>query len=309
MGKLYSSVTELIGKTPLLRLSRIEKTHSLTARLLSKLESMNPAGSSKDRVALAMIEEAERTGALKPGGVIIEPTSGNTGIGLCAVAASRGYRVVLVMPENMPRERVALMRAYGGEVILTPKEEGMAGAVQRAEALKAEYGNSFIPAQFDNPQNPLSHYQTTARELYEDANGRIDVFVAGIGTGGTISGVGRYLKERNPAVRIVGVEPQKSAVLSGKPAAPHGIAGIGAGFIPSVLDCGVIDEIVTVDEEEAAEAAKELARVEGVLCGISSGAALFAALSVAKRKEMRGKTIAVLLPDTGERYLSTLFSE
>ncbi len=309
MGKLYSSVTELIGKTPLLRLSHIEKEHNLRARLLGKLEAMNPAGSSKDRVALAMIEEAERAGALKEGAVIIEPTSGNTGIGLCMMAAARGYRAMLVMPENMPKERIALMRAYGAEVILTPAKDGMAGAVQRAEELKASCKNSFIPAQFDNPQNPLAHYETTARELYEDADGKIDVFVAGIGTGGTISGVGRYLKEKNPSVRIVGVEPQKSAVLSGKPAAPHGITGIGAGFIPSVLDQTVIDEIVAADEKEAAEAAKELARLEGLLCGISSGAALFAALSIAEREDMKGKTVAVLFPDTGERYLSTLYSE
>lgn len=309
MGKLYSSVTELIGKTPLLRLSRIEKKHGSHARLICKLESMNPAGSAKDRVALAMIEEAERTGALTAGALIVEPTSGNTGIGLCMAAAPRGYRVVLVMPENMPKERQALMRAYGAEVLLTPAAEGMAGAVRRAEEIKREDPSVFIPAQFDNPQNPLVHYQTTARELYEDANGSIDVFVAGIGTGGTISGIGRYLKEKNPSIRIVGVEPKRSAVLSGKPAAPHGIAGIGAGFIPSVLDRGVLDEVVTVDDEEAAKAAKELARSEGLLCGISSGAALFAALTVARREEMKGKTVSILFPDTGERYLSTLFSE
>lgn len=309
MGTLTHSVTELIGKTPLLRLSRMEKKHNAVARILGKWEAANPAGSAKDRVALAMIEEAERRGALKAGGVIIEPTSGNTGIGLCMVAAARGYQAVLVMPENMPKERVALMRAYGAEVILTPIKDGMPGAVRRAEELKAERENSFIPAQFDNPQNPLAHYQTTARELYEDADGAIDVFVAGIGTGGTISGIGRYLKEKNPSVQIVGVEPQKSAVLSGKPAAPHGITGIGAGFVPAVLDKSVIDKIVAVGDEEAAETAKGLARIEGILCGISSGAALFAALSIAKKSEMSGKTVAVLLPDTGERYLSTLFSE
>ncbi len=309
MGKLYSSVTELIGKTPLLRLSHIEKAHKVGARLLGKLESMNPAGSSKDRVALAMIEAAEKEGALQAGGLIVEPTSGNTGIGLCMVAACRGYKTVLVMPENMPKERQALMRAYGAKVVLTPAKEGMAGAVKRAEEIKKENPGAFIPAQFDNPQNPLAHYETTARELYEDADGKIDVFVAGIGTGGTISGVGRYLKEKNPAIKIVGVEPKGSAVLSGKPAAPHGIAGIGAGFIPSVLDLKLIDEIVVVDEKEAAEAAKELARLEGVLCGISGGAALFAALSIAEREDIKGKTVAVLFPDTGERYLSTLYSE
>ena len=309
MGTLYHSVTELIGRTPLLHLSRLQEKHALAARLLGKLESENPAGSSKDRIALAMVEAAEKSGVLRSGGVLIEPTSGNTGIGLCMVAAARGYRAVLVMPENMPKERVALMRAYGATVVLTPKEEGMAGAVRRAEALREEYPNSFIPAQFDNPENPLAHYRTTAEELYRDANREIDVFVAGIGSGGTVSGVGRYLKEKDPAIRIVGVEPRGSAVLSGKPAGPHGIAGIGAGFVPAVLDRSVIDEIVSVEDKEAAEAAKELARVEGVLCGISSGAALCAALSIAKRKEMRGKTVAVLLPDTGERYLSTLFAE
>ncbi len=309
MGRLYSSVTELIGKTPLLRLSRMEEKYRLKARLLCKLESMNPAGSAKDRIALAMIEEAERTGALQAGAPIVEPTSGNTGIGLCMVAATRGYRVILVMPENMPKERQALMRAYGAEVVLTPKEEGMAGALRRAAEIKKENPGAFIPAQFDNPQNPLAHYKTTARELYEDADGKIDIFVAGIGTGGTVSGIGRYLKEKNPLIRVVGVEPQKSAVLSGKPAAPHGIAGIGAGFIPSVLDTALLDEVIPVDEEEAAKAAKELARLEGVLCGISSGAALFAALSIAVREDMKGKTVAVLFPDTGERYLSTLYSE
>lgn len=309
MGKLYSSVTELIGKTPLLRLSRLEDHHTLSARLLAKVESMNPAGSAKDRIALAMVEKAEKEGKLKEGALLIEPTSGNTGIGLCMVAAARGYRAVLVMPENMPKERQALMRAYGATVVLTPTEDGMAGAIKRAEEIKAENPGAFIPAQFDNPENPLAHYRTTAKELYEDADRKIDLFVAGIGTGGTISGIGRYLKEKDPAIRIVGVEPKKSAVLSGKPAAPHGLAGIGAGFIPEVLDRSVIDEIIAVDEEEAAVAAKSLARLEGVLCGISSGAALSAALTLARREENRGKTVAILLPDTGERYLSTLYAE
>ncbi|HIS94907.1 MAG TPA: cysteine synthase A [Candidatus Ventricola gallistercoris] len=310
MGRIVTSVEQLIGNTPLLELTHIQKKDALHARILAKLEGMNPAGSAKDRVAMQMLDDAERRGLIGSGSVIIEPTSGNTGIGLCAVAASRGYRVLIVMPETMSRERMQLMRAYGAELVLTEGALGMKGAIDRAQALARQMPGAFIPGQFDNPANPQTHYETTGPEIERDADGRIDFFVAGVGTGGTITGAGRYLRERHPDLRIVAVEPAASPVLSGGKAGPHGLQGIGAGFVPGVLDTSVYDEIVTVREEDAYAAGRRMAREEGVLVGVSSGAALHAALQIAARLQNAGKTVVVFLPDSGERYLSTpLFSE
>ena len=310
MGRIVTSVEQLIGNTPLLELTHIQKKDALHARILAKLEGMNPAGSAKDRVAMQMLDDAERRGLIGPGSVIIEPTSGNTGIGLCAVAASRGYRVLIVMPETMSRERMQLMRAYGAELVLTEGALGMKGAIDRAQALARQMPGAFIPGQFDNPANPQAHYETTGPEIERDTDGRIDFFVAGVGTGGTITGAGRYLRERHPDLRIVAVEPAASPVLSGGKAGPHGLQGIGAGFVPGVLDTSVYDEIVTVREEEAYAAGRRMAREEGVLVGISSGAALHAALQIAARPQNAGRTVVVFLPDSGERYLSTpLFAE
>lgn len=305
MSRIYQSVDELIGNTPLLALHRIEEELGLSAQLLAKLEYLNPAGSVKDRVALSMINAAEREGKLQKGSVIIEPTSGNTGIGLAAVAAARGYRAVIVMPDTMSRERIVLMRAYGAEVVLTPGARGMKGAIEEAERISKETPNSFIPAQFDNPMNPEAHCCTTGPEIWADTDGDVDIFVAGVGTGGTITGVAKYLKEKNPALRVVAVEPMRSPLLSGGTAGAHGLQGIGANFIPAVLDRSVIDEIIPVSEEEAYAAARLIGRAEGVLVGISSGAALHAAAALACRAENAGKRIVVLLPDTGDRYLST----
>lgn len=302
---IYTSMEQLIGNTPLLELVRMERAYGLESRLMAKLESFNPAGSVKDRVALAMLDEAEKTGRLTADSVIIEPTSGNTGIGLAAVAAARGYRVIIVMPETMSEERRKLMKAYGAELVLTPGDEGMSGAIAKAEELSAQIPNSMVAGQFVNPANPEAHRLTTGPEIFADTDGEVDVFVAGVGTGGTITGVGEYLKSRKPAVHVVAVEPAGSPVLSGGAAGAHGLQGIGAGFVPSVLNTAVYDEVVTVTEEEAFSAARELARREGVLAGISSGAALFAALTLARRNENHGKNIVVLLPDTGDRYLST----
>ena len=308
--KVYESVTELIGHTPLMRLNNYMRAHRLEADVLAKLECMNPAGSAKDRVGLAMILDAEERGLLKPGATIIEPTSGNTGIGLASAAAARGYRVTLTMPSSMSAERIALLRAYGAEVILTEGARGMAGAIEKANELAASIPGSFVPGQFDNPANPAAHYRTTGPEIWQDTDGRVDLFVAGVGTGGTITGVGEYLKERNPGVRIVGVEPADSAVLSGGKPGPHGLMGIGAGFVPGALNTAVYDEIIPVTSEEAYAAARSMAKTEGVLVGITSGAALHAAMLLARRAENAGKVIVALLPDTGERYLSTpLFAE
>ncbi len=305
MRGIYTSVDQLIGHTPLLELTRIEREEGLEARLLAKLESFNPAGSAKDRVALAMIDDAEARGLLKPGSVIIEPTSGNTGIGLASVAAARGYRVLIVMPDTMSMERRLLMTAYGAELVLTDGALGMKGAIDKAEALARELPDSFIPGQFVNPANAAAHRNTTGPEIWEDTEGRVDLFVAGVGTGGTITGVGRYLKEKNPAVRVAAVEPAASPLLSGGAAGPHGLQGIGANFIPEVLDTGVYDEVLSVTEQDAYAAGRQLGRREGILAGISAGAALWAAIQLARRPEHRGKTIVVLLPDTGDRYLST----
>ena len=305
MAKIYTSVDQLIGRTPLLELRGIEAQYSLKARLLAKLESFNPAGSVKDRVALAMIEDAEKTGRLKEGSVIIEPTSGNTGIGLAAVAAARGYRVIIVMPDSMSVERRLLMTAYGAELVLTDGSKGMAGAIARADELAASIPGSMIAGQFSNPANPAAHYRSTGPEIYADTDGAVDVFVAGVGTGGTVTGVGRYLKERKPSVKVVAVEPATSAVLSGGKAGAHGLQGIGAGFVPEVLDMGIYDEVIAVTDEDAYAAGRLLGKREGILAGISSGAALWAAIEVAKRKESAGKTVVVLLTDTGDRYLST----
>ena len=308
--KIYKKATELIGNTPLLELGNYEKAHGLEATILAKLEYLNPAGSVKDRIALAMLEDAERRGLLKPGSVIIEPTSGNTGIGLAAVAATRGYRIILTMPETMSVERRSLLRAYGAELVLTEGAKGMKGAIAKARELAAQTENSFIPGQFTNPANPRAHRETTGPEIWRDTDGKVDIFVAGVGTGGTVTGVGEYLKEQNPAVRIVAVEPAGSPVLSGGASEPHKIQGIGAGFVPDTLNRAVLDEILPVENEDAFAAGRELARREGVLAGISSGAALHAATVLAKRPENRGKMIVVLLPDTGDRYLSTpLFSD
>ena len=310
MAKIYTSAAGLIGRTPLLELTNLEKKYGLQARILAKLEFLNPAGSVKDRIALAMIEDAEKKGLLTPQSVIIEPTSGNTGIGLASVAAARGYRIIIVMPDSMSVERRQLMKAYGAELVLTPGAQGMKGAIAKADELAAEIPHSFIPGQFVNPANPEAHYTTTGPEIWEDTDGTVDAFVAGVGTGGTITGIGRYLREKKPAVRIVAVEPKTSAVLSTGVAGKHGIQGIGAGFVPAVLDTGVYDEIIPVADEDAFAAGRLVGKNEGVLVGISSGAAVWAALQLAQRPEMAGKTIVVLLPDTGDRYLSgPMFAE
>ena len=310
MARIYTSADRLIGRTPLLELTNIEKSLGLKARILAKLEYFNPAGSVKDRVAKEMIDDAERTGKLKPGSVIIEPTSGNTGIGLCSVAAARGYRIIIVMPDTMSVERRQLMRAYGAELVLTDGKLGMKGAIEKADELAKEIKGSFIPGQFTNPANPEAHRKTTGPEIYDDTDGEVDIFVAGVGTGGTISGVGEYLKSKNPAVRVVAVEPKGSAVLSGKAAGVHAIQGIGAGFIPEVLNTEIYDEIIPVSNEDALSTGRLVGRSEGVLVGISSGAAVFAAIELAKRPENNGKTIVVLLADSGDRYLSTpMFNE
>jgi len=305
MARIYGSAEALIGRTPLLHAMHIEKEEGLRARLLLKLEGFNPGGSAKDRVGLAMIDDAEKRGVLKPGSVIIEPTSGNTGIGLCVVAAARGYRAIIVMPDSMSMERRMLMKAYGAELVLTPGSEGMKGAIDKAQELASEIPGSFIPGQFDNPANPQAHYDATGPEIWKDTDGEVDIFVAGVGTGGTITGVGRYLKERKPDVKIVAVEPAASPLLTKGVAGPHGLQGIGANFVPSVLDRSVIDEIMTVKDEDAMAAGRSMGRHEGVLIGISSGACLHAAIEVAKREENAGKTIVALMPDCGDRYLST----
>ena len=307
--KIYTSVDQLIGGTPLLELRNLEAGLGLKAKLLAKLEYLNPAGSVKDRVARAMLDQAEREGRLGPGAVIIEPTSGNTGIGLASVAAARGYRVIIVMPDTMSRERRVLMKAYGAELVLTDGARGMTGAIEKAEELAASIPGSFIAGQFVNPVNPEAHYETTGPEIWNDTEGGVDIFVAGVGTGGTVSGTGRYLKEKKPGVKIVAVEPAGSPVLSGGRPGAHGLQGIGAGFVPKVLDTGIYDEVMRVENEEAYEAGRLLGRKEGVLAGISSGAALHAAIELAKRGENAGRTIVVLLPDTGDRYLSTALFE
>ena len=308
--RVYTSAGQLTGRTPLLELVRLEKAEGLEARILGKLEYLNPSGSVKDRVAWAMIGQAEAQGLLRPGGVIIEPTSGSTGAGLASVAAARGYRAIIVMPDTMSLERRRVIRAYGAELVLTEGALGMAGSIAKAEALAREIPGSFIPSQFSNPANPDAHRKTTGPEIWEDTGGQVDVFVAGVGTGGTISGVGQYLKSRNPAVRVAAVEPAASPVLSGGPAGSHRIQGIGAGMIPPVLDTGIYDEIIPVEDEAAFAACRQIGRMEGVLVGVSSGAAVWAALRLARRPENRGKTIVALLPDSGERYLSTsLFSD
>lgn len=304
--KIYRNITELVGRTPLLELANYDRRHGLDAVILAKLEAFNPAGSVKDRIALAMIDAAEASGRLTPDSVIIEPTSGNTGIGLAAVATSRGYRIILTMPETMSVERRNLLKAYGAELVLTDGTKGMQGAIAKAEELAAELPNSFIPGQFVNQANPEAHFRTTGPEIWDDTDGRVDIFVAGVGTGGTVTGVGRYLKSRNPGVKVVAVEPSASPVLTEGTAGPHKIQGIGAGFVPETLDTSIYDEVITVTNEDAFATGKELARTEGVLAGISSGAALWAATQLAKRLENAGKTIVVLLPDTGDRYLSTL---
>ena len=303
--KLYTSVDQLIGKTPLLELCRMEKAENLQTRLLVKLEKCNPGGSVKDRVALQMVLDAEEKGLLKEGATIIEATSGSTGIGLAVIAATRGYRTIIVMPDSMSVERQMLMRAYGAEVVLTPGAEGMTGANKKAEELAKEIPGSFIPAQFDNPSNPAAHLATTGAEIWEDTDGQVDLFVAGVGTGGTITGTGKYLKGKNPAVKVVAVEPEASPLLSGGKAGPHPLQGIGANFVPSVLDTGIYDEIVQVSGEAAYQTCQAAARQEGILVGITSGAAIYAAMQLEKRQENKGKTIVALLPDTGERYLST----
>ena len=310
MANIYTSADQLIGKTPLLELTQIEKSEGLNAKILAKLEYFNPAGSVKDRIAKAMIDDAEAKGILKTGSTIIEPTSGNTGIGLASVAAARGYRIIIVMPETMSVERRQLMKAYGAELVLTEGAKGMKGAIAKAEELAEEIPGSFIPGQFDNPENPKAHELTTGPEIWEDTEGCVDAFVAGVGTGGTITGTGRYLKKMNPAVKIIAMEPAESPVLSAGHGGPHKIQGIGAGFVPKVLDTGIYDEIVTVEDDDAFAGAKLLARTEGMLVGISSGAALYAAIALARREEYAGKTIVVLLPDSGDRYYSTpLFVE
>ena len=310
MSNIYTAADQLIGHTPLLELTHIEQNEMLQAKIVAKLESFNPGGSVKDRVAKAMLDDAEAKGLLKPGAVIIEPTSGNTGIGLASVAAARGYRVIIVMPETMSIERRLLMKAYGAELVLTEGSKGMSGAISRANELAAEIPGSFIPGQFDNPANPAAHEATTGPEIWADTDGKVDIFVAGIGTGGTITGVGRYLKGKNPDIQVIGVEPATSAVLSGKNPGPHGLQGLGAGFVPAVLDTSIYDEIIPVTDEAAYTAGRNLGRMEGVLAGISSGAALWAAVQVARRPENKGKTIITLFPDTGDRYLSTkMFSE
>ena len=311
MPNIYTSAEQLIGGTPLLELRRIAKAEGLgSTRLLAKLEAFNPGGSVKDRVALAMLDQAEAGGKLGKGSVIIEPTSGNTGIGLAAVAAARGYRVIIVMPDSMSRERRLLLRAFGAELVLTEGARGISGSIEKAEELAAQIPGSFIPGQFTNPANPEAHFQSTGPEIWQDTDGQVDFFVAGVGTGGTLSGVGAYLKSQNPALRVVAVEPRDSAVLSGGRPGPHGLQGIGAGFVPAVLDTGLIDEVIPVRTEDAYAMGRRLGREEGVLAGISSGAALWAALELARRKENAGKTLVALLPDGGDRYLSTpMFEE
>ncbi len=305
MSNIYTSAEQLIGKTPLMELTHLEEKYQLKAKLLAKLEGFNPAGSVKDRVALAMIDDAEEKGRLKPGSVIIEPTSGNTGIGLASVGAIRGYRVIIVMPDSMSMERRLLMTAFGAELVLTPGAKGMAGAVAKAEELAEEIPNSFVPGQFVNPANAKAHEDTTGPEIWADTDGKVDVFVAGVGTGGTITGVGRYLKQQNPNVKVAAVEPASSPLLSQGKAGPHGIQGIGANFVPDVLDTGIYDQIIPVTNEDAYELGREMGKVEGLLVGISAGAALWAAIELAKQPENEGKTIVALLPDTGDRYLST----
>ncbi len=310
MSNIHTSADQLIGHTPLLELTHIEKTHNLKARLVAKLEYFNPAGSVKDRIAKAMIDDAEAKGILKPGSVIIEPTSGNTGIGLASVAAARGYRIIIVMPETMSVERRQIMKAYGAELVLTEGAKGMKGAIAKADELAQEIPGAFVAGQFVNPANPKAHYETTGPEIWADTDGRVDFFVAGVGTGGTITGTGKFLKEKNPAVQVVAVEPKSSAVLSTGVAGSHKIQGIGAGFVPDVLGTGIYDEIIAVDNDDAFAVGKEIGQREGVLVGISSGAAVWAAIEVARRPENAGKTVVVLLPDTGDRYLSTpLFAD
>lgn len=305
MAKIYKNIEELIGKTPLLELTHLEEIHNLDAKVLAKVEFLNPGGSAKDRVAKKMVEDAEAKGLLKAGATIIEPTSGNTGIGLAVMAAARGYRAIIVMPDSMSMERRLLMSAFGAELVLTEGAKGMAGAIEKAEELAKEIPGAFIPGQFDNPANPQAHYETTGPEIYEDTDGKVDIFVAGIGTGGTITGVGRYLREKKPDVQIIGVEPASSPLLTEGRAGSHGLQGIGANFVPSILDTKLYNEIITVTEEAAYAAGREVAQKEGLLVGISAGAAIHAALEVAKRPENKGKNIVVLLPDTGDRYLST----
>lgn len=310
MAKIYSSVEELIGRTPLVRLSKTEKKHNLEAQIIAKLESFNPGGSAKDRVAKSMLDDAEAKGLLKKDGVIIEPTSGNTGIGLAAVAAARGYNVIIVMPDSMSPERQKLMKAYGAKLFLTPGAEGMKGAIKKAEEIRDEIPGSFIPDQFANPANAAAHRETTGPEIWEDTDGEVDIFVCGIGTGGTITGVGEYLKSKKADVQIIGVEPFSSPFLTEGKSGPHGLQGIGAGFVPKVLNTDIYDEIITVSDTDAYACGRTIGRTEGILVGISSGAALYAAVTVAKRPENKGKNIVVLLPDTGDRYLSTImFSE
>ena len=310
MANIYRGFLDLIGNTPLVEVANLEKAYNLKAKVLVKLEYRNPAGSVKDRIAQAMIEDAEKKGILKEGSVIIEPTSGNTGIGLAAIAAAKGYRAILTMPETMSVERRNILKAYGAEIVLTEGSKGMKGAIAKAEELAKEIEGSFIPGQFDNPANPKVHYETTGPEIWRDTDGKVDAFVAGVGTGGTVSGTGKYLKEQNPAVKVVAVEPASSPVLSQGKAGAHKIQGIGAGFVPKVLDTAVYDEIITVENDDAFAASKELTKKEGILTGISSGAALYAALQLAQRPEFEGKTIVALLPDSGDRYYSTpLFTE
>ena len=308
--KIYQSVDELIGKTPIMELGNIEKEYGLQGKILAKLEYLNPTGSVKDRAAKTMLDEAEKKGLITADSVIIEPTSGNTGIGLASVGAARGYRVIIVMPDTMSEERRILMKAYGAELVLTEGSKGMAGAIAKAEELAAEIPHSFIPQQFSNPDNAKAHYETTGVEIWEDTEGKADIFVAGVGTGGTLTGTAKYLKEKNPDIKIVAVEPASSAVLSGKNAGPHGLQGIGAGFVPDILDTQIYDEVIAVTEEQAYEASRLMGRKEGILVGISSGAALYGAVTLAQRQENHGKNIVVILPDSGDRYLTTaLFSE
>ena len=310
MANVYTSITQLIGSTPIMELAKIKQAYDLKAKIIAKLESFNPAGSVKDRIALAMLDDAEKKGLLTHGSVIIEPTSGNTGIGLAAIAAARGYRIILTMPETMSVERRNLLKAYGAELILTEGAKGMKGAIEKAEELASVTSGSFVPSQFNNPANPDIHYRTTGPEIWEDTNGAVDILVAGVGTGGTVSGVGRYLKERNPKITVVAVEPALSPVLSQGKSGSHKIQGIGAGFVPKTLDTAIYDEIITVTNENAFDSGRLLAKTEGLLVGISSGAAFWAATELAKREENQGKTIVVIFPDTGERYLSTpMFSE
>lgn len=305
MANIYKSVTELVGNTPLLELTNYDRNNNLQARILAKLEYLNPAGSVKDRIAVAMVEDAEKKGKLKEGSVIIEPTSGNTGIGLAAVAAARGYKIIITMPETMSVERRNLLKAYGAELVLTDGKKGMTGAIEKAEELSREIEGSFIPGQFTNPANPAYHRAVTGPEIWKDTEGKVDIFVAGVGTGGTLSGIGEYLKEQNPDIKVVAVEPATSPVLSEGKSGPHGLQGIGANFVPETLNTNVYDEIIKVGDKDAYEKGREIAKTEGVLVGISSGAALWAATQLAKRPENKGKTIVVLLPDTGDRYLST----